>query len=57
MVEVNKILEKIKYENYIGNRELSINDVVPINKIRNVKNALSWCGDKNSELLDNVNTN
>ena len=57
MVEVNKILEKIKYENYIGNRELSINDVVPINKIRNVKNALSWCGDKNSELLDKVNTN
>jgi len=57
MVEVNKILEKIKYESYVGNRELLINEVVPINKINNSKNALSWCGDKNSELLDNVNTN
>ncbi|GGI56291.1 UDP-3-O-(3-hydroxymyristoyl)glucosamine N-acyltransferase [Winogradskyella haliclonae] len=56
MVEINKILEKINYHSFTGNRKLTIKSVIPINEINNVSDALSWCGDKNSHLLNDINT-
>jgi len=57
MVEINKILEKINYHSFTGNRQLIINNVVPINQVNELDNVLSWCGDKNAEAIDNIKTN
>ncbi|WP_296378224.1 hypothetical protein [Winogradskyella sp.] len=56
MVQLNKILEKIEYHSFVGNRGIAIDCILPLDKINNVSGALSWCGDKNAELLGSIKT-
>tara|TARA_R110001632_G_scaffold63318_2_gene151373 strand:+ start:24841 stop:25737 length:897 start_codon:yes stop_codon:yes gene_type:complete len=56
MFKVEQILKKINYIEYIGDKELSVNRVLPLNDIQNTLDAISWCSNKNSEKLKEIKT-
>ena len=57
MINVKAILEKIDFINFIGDKQLKVNNVVPITELNNVDNAISWCDDKNQAILNGIKTN
>ena len=57
MIEVEEILNKINHISFSGDNQLKIDKVIPINKLNSINNAISWCGDKNEEVLNTIETN
>jgi len=57
MIKVKTILNEISYINFYGNTELKLDNVIPITELNNIDNAISWCNDKNADILNNINTN
>jgi len=56
MIKIKELLTKIKYIKFIGNDELEFNKVIPITELNNVESAISWCGDKNEDILNDINS-
>tara|TARA_R110002073_G_scaffold322276_2_gene498838 strand:+ start:20226 stop:21122 length:897 start_codon:yes stop_codon:yes gene_type:complete len=56
MFNIEQILKEINYIDYTGNKELSVNKVLPLNDIHNAIDAICWCSDKNSEKLKEIVT-
>lgn len=57
MITVKEILERIDYIDFVGNDQLKINYVLPILELNNTENAISWCADKNEDILKTIKTN
>lgn len=53
-LSVGKILDKLTPITFYGNREVIINEVVPLSDGNTHDNALFWCSDKFREQLKNV---
>lgn len=57
MPTIKQILDKINYIKYVGDELISIEKIVPLNDINSISNAISWCSDKNSKVLDTIDSN
>lgn len=53
---IQEILENIEYIDFVGDKNKNIDEVVSIQDVLNKSNAISWCSDKNSELLKNIDS-
>ena len=51
IIKIENILKKIKFVEFVGNRSSVIKEVVPVNQQTISYRSLTWCNDKNKELL------
>jgi len=56
MVSIDNILSKINHIDFKGNKLAKIDEVIQISIENTKQEILSWCSDKNKELLLNINT-
>jgi UDP-3-O-[3-hydroxymyristoyl] glucosamine N-acyltransferase len=55
-IKVQDLLEKIDYIEYSGPKNKIIDKIVPLNEINGISQAICWCSDKNSMLLNEIKT-
>ncbi len=56
MSEINKILNKINHITYLGDTTCQVDKVLALQEVVGSENAITWCSDKNSELLKALKT-